>query len=86
MRILEDSTKGRLLFVLSATVVLTGGSADAQSTNRGVWCWNTPSSPYGLDSIIGTNALQNAAVQQFKLWGIRRVYGSYNDQLSTSQG
>lgn len=60
--------------------------AKASSTNRGVWCWKTPTSPYGLDSIIGTNALQNAAVSQFKLWGVSHVYGSYGDQLKTIQG
>ena len=59
--------------------------ARADSTNRGVWCWKTPS-PYGLNYIIGTDALQNAAVQQFKLWGISHVYGSYGDQLKTTQG
>ena len=64
-------------------LVITRAGAD--STNRGVWCWKTPS-PYGLDYIIGSNALQNAAVAQFKLWGISHVYGSYGDQLKTAQG
>lgn len=59
--------------------------AVAGSTNRGVWCWESPS-PYGLASIIGSNALENAAVEQFKSWGINRVYGSYGDQLKTAQG
>ena len=66
--------------------MLTSTRTHADSTNRGVWCWKTPSSPYGLDSIIGTNALENAAVAQFKLWGVSHVYGSYGDQLKTSQG
>jgi hypothetical protein len=59
--------------------------AKADNTNRGVWCWKSPS-PYGLNYIIGTNGLENAAVAQFKLWGVARVYGSYGDQLKTTQG
>ena len=59
--------------------------ADAESTNRGVWCWGTPG-PYGLNYIVGTNAAQNAAVAQFKLWGISHVYGFYGTQLQTVAG
>jgi hypothetical protein len=76
---------GGLVFLWCAFWLLTGAHAGADSTNRGVWCWKTPS-PYGLDYIIGSNALQNAAVAQFKLWGVSRVYGSYGDQLKTAQG
>jgi hypothetical protein len=75
----------RLPFLLSMLGVFMSLCAEADSTNRGVWCWKTPS-PYGLDSIIGSNALENAAVKQFKLWGVSHVYGSYGDQLSSSQG
>jgi hypothetical protein len=71
-----------LLFGLA---LLSSTRADAESTNRGVWCWKSPS-PYGLNYIIGTNDLENAAVAQFKLWGVSRVYGSYGDQLKTVQG
>jgi hypothetical protein len=39
-----------------------------------------------LNYIIGNRALENAAVAQFKLWGIRHVYGFYGDQLKTTQG
>lgn len=72
-------------FLLAAVAVLISICANGGSTNRGVWCWKTPG-PYGLDSIIGTNAQENAAVKQFKLWGISHVYGSYGDQLATSKG
>lgn len=68
-----------------ALALFAGTPAHAQSTNRGVWCWSTPS-PYGLNSIIGNSALEHAAVAQFKLWGIRHVYGSYGDQLKTAEG
>ncbi|MGH7942674.1 MAG: hypothetical protein ACREE6_17955, partial [Limisphaerales bacterium] len=78
---------GLLALLLSCPgIVSPGGDACAQSTNRGVWCWKTPGSPFGLDSIIGANAPENAAVGQFKLWGVRRVYGSYGDQLATVSG
>jgi hypothetical protein len=76
---------GWLTFLLCAPGLLMRGSADAGSTNRGVWCWEIPG-PYGLDYIVGTNAVQNAAVTQFKLWGIKHVYGYYGDQLNTSKG
>ena len=65
--------------------LFAGGRSDAEGTNRGAWCWPTPG-PYGLNYIIGTNALQNAAVAQFKLWGISHVYGFYGDQLQTLPG
>jgi hypothetical protein len=76
---------GWVLVRLSALVLLVGSLAEASSTNRGVWCWPTPG-PYGLNYIIGTNSLQNAAVAQFKLWGISHVYGFYGDQLKTVPG
>jgi hypothetical protein len=76
---------GGLFSLLCALALLMDTHAHADNTNRGVWCWKTPS-PYGLDYIIGTNALENAAVAQFKLWGITHVYGSYGDQLKTVQG
>jgi hypothetical protein len=76
---------GGLAFLLCALGLLISVCAKADSTNRGVWCWKTPA-PYGLDFIIGTNALENAAIVQFKLWGIGHVYGSYGDQLKTAQG
>lgn len=71
--------------LFSALVVLPALRANADSTNRGVWCWKSPG-PYGLDFILGTNALQNAAVSEFKLWGISHVYGSYGDQLKNAAG
>jgi len=71
--------------MLCVLALFVGPRADAQSTNRGVWCWSTPS-PYGLNYIIGSNALQNAAVAQFKSWGISHVYGFYGDQLKTVPG
>jgi len=69
----------------SALVLFQGIGAAAQSTNRGIWCWATPG-PYGLNHIIGTNALQDAAVAQFKAWGITHVYGFYGTQLKTVPG
>jgi hypothetical protein len=71
--------------LLCALGILTSPRTQADSTNRGVWCWKQPS-PYGLNYIIGSNDLQNAAVAQFKLWGVSHVYGSYGDQLKTAQG
>jgi len=68
-----------------ALALFAGVRADGQSTNRGVWCWATPG-PYGLNHIIGTNALQDAAVAQFKAWGISHVYGFYGAQLKTVPG
>jgi hypothetical protein len=76
---------GWLPILLCGLALVAVPHADADSTNRGVWCWKSPG-PYGLDYIIGTNELENAAVAQFKLWGISRVYGSYGDQLKTVQG
>jgi hypothetical protein len=76
---------GWLAFLLCALALLMSARADADSTNRGVWCWETPG-PYGLDYIVGTNALENATVAQFKLWGIKHVFGFYGDQLKTVPG
>jgi hypothetical protein len=39
-----------------------------------------------LDYIVGTNDLENATVAQFKLWGIKHVFGFYGDQLKTVPG
>jgi hypothetical protein len=75
----------RAQLLLCALALFAGVRADADSTNRGVWCWGTPG-PYGLNYIVGTNALQNAAVAQFKLWGIGHVYGFYGTQLQTVPG
>jgi hypothetical protein len=74
-----------LPFLLCGLALLSSTCADAGSSNRGVWCWKSPG-PYGLNYIIGTNDLENAALAQFKLWGISRVYGSYGDLLKTVQG
>lgn len=74
-----------LPLLLCALALFAGTRADAVGTNRGAWCWPTPS-PYGLNYIIGNSALENAAVAQFKLWGISHVYGFYGDQLKTAQG
>lgn len=71
------------IFLLSAFLISI--RVEAQSTNRGVWCWKTPA-PYGLDFIINSNAQEDAAVRRFKLWGISHVYGSYGDQLATQAG
>lgn len=76
---------GWLTFLLCGQALFVGNCLKADSTNRGVWCWKKPA-PYGLNYIIGTNDLENAAVAQFKAWGISRVYGSYGDKLSTAQG
>lgn len=76
---------GWVFVLLSALVLTVGSRAEASGTNRGVWCWPTPG-PYGLNYIIGTNSLQNAAVAQFKAWGISHVYGFYGDQLKTVPG
>jgi hypothetical protein len=73
------------LALLCTLALLSGVCADADSTNRGVWCWKSPA-PYGLNFILGTNELEYAALAQFKLWGVARVYGSYGDQLKTTQG
>lgn len=79
--------RGGLALLLSCAGVLPpGGKAYAHSTNRGVWCWKTSGSPFGLDSIIGANAPENASMGQFKLWGVSRVYGSYGDQLASASG
>src|SRR5215471_18552769 len=72
-------------FLLCAFALFAGARTNAQSTNRGVWCWSTPA-PYGLNYIIGTNSLQNAAVAQFKMWGISHIYGFYGTQLQTASG
>lgn len=71
--------------LLSVWALFAGARAEAGDTNRGAWCWPTPG-PYGLNSIIGNSALENAAVAQFKRWGISHVYGAYGDQLKTTQG
>ncbi|MGH7976743.1 MAG: hypothetical protein ACREC8_08770 [Limisphaerales bacterium] len=76
---------GWLAFTLCVLALLKSACADADSTNRGVWCWGSPS-PYGLNYIIGTSNLENAAVAQFKLWGIKHVYGTYSTQLKTTPG
>jgi hypothetical protein len=76
---------GWLAFLLCALAVLMHARAKADSTNRGVWCWGTPG-PYGLDYIVGTNDLENATVAQFKLWGIKHVFGFYGTQLKTVPG
>src|SRR5262249_21365077 len=73
------------LLLSCALALFAGSRAAGQSTNRGVWCWGAPA-PYGLNYIIGTNALQNAAVAQFKSWGISHVYGFYGTQLQTALG
>lgn len=74
----------RVLLLLSA-LLLAAPRAGAASTNRGVWCWKSPS-PYGLNYIIGDPAIEDAAVSQFKVWGISRIYGSYGELLKTAQG
>jgi hypothetical protein len=77
--------RGWITFTSCVLALVFGLHARAGSTNRGVWCWKNPS-PYGLNFIIGSNDLQNAAVAEFKLWGISHVYGSYGDQLKTVPG
>jgi hypothetical protein len=79
------SLSGWMASLLCLAGPLTATQANASGTNRGVWCWESPA-PYGLASIVGNSAAQNAAVGQFKLWGIKHVYGFYGGQLGTSQG
>lgn len=79
------SLSGLMASLLCLAGPLTATHANASGTNRGSWCWESPW-PYGLDSIVGNRAAQNAAVAQFKLWGIKHLYGYYGDQLGTSQG
>ena len=73
--------------ILCALALLLCPRAEADSINRGVWFWNTPSSPYGANNIVGTgnSTLENQTVAQFQQWGINHVYGSYGNQLETAQ-
>ena len=73
-----------LSFVVCALHFLAHPSARAQSANRGVWFWNTPSGPLGSANIVGSSTLENQAVREFQRWGIAHVYGSYGSQPATN--
>ncbi len=59
--------------------LLMNEKADAGSNNRGVWAWgSTGGTPgYYLDDIIASTNMEMATLQQFKLWGIKHVYGDF---------
>ena len=48
--------------------------------HRGVWFWQTPSSPWGSDVIVGNTVLETQTLNFLKARRVKRLYGSYGNK------
>ena len=62
--------------MLSFCCALTG----CADLNRGVWFWNSNTSPYGSANIVGAPVLEAQTVDFLKAHGVKRIYGSYKNR------
>lgn len=44
---------------------------------RGLWFWGKPASPFGALRVIGNATAEREALETFRRWHVRRLYGSY---------
>lgn len=59
---------------------LTGAGLLSANKHRAVWFWSSSGSPYGSETIVGNNVLENQTIAFFNHRSIRRVYGSYGSR------
>lgn len=66
-------------FVVFAAVCAGGicRAAAAEAKPRGMWFWSKPTSAYGAHQVVGNPGSEAEAVETFRRWGVRRLYGSY---------
>jgi hypothetical protein len=69
--------------LLAAIMLLRFGASGVSATEaavekpRGLWFWGKPASPYGALTVIGNATAEREALDTFRRWHVRRVYGSY---------
>ncbi len=69
---------------LTALLILTSPLLSAgDSLHRGVWFWNSSSSPYGAANVVGDVPDEISTVNFMTCHHIKRVYGSYKNRTIT---
>ncbi|MCP5536397.1 MAG: hypothetical protein H7A51_09210 [Akkermansiaceae bacterium] len=58
-------------------------SSHAEDLHRGVWFWNSSSSPYGAANVVGDVTKEIQTVDFMTAHSIKRVYGSYQTRTIT---
>lgn len=69
--------------VLLCLLLATGARA---SKHRGVWFWKHSGNPWGSETIVGNNTLENQTIAFFNARSIKRVYGSYGNRPVSEPG
>ena len=67
-----------MIIYYAIILCLTTGAQANQ--HRGVWFWNSSTSPYGAANIVGVSALEAQTVGFLNARHVKRVYGSYKDR------
>jgi len=67
------------LFILTGLYV-GSALAFAEPLHRGVWFWNSSSSPHGAANVVGNVSKEMETIEFFNTYSIKRVYGSYQNR------
>ena len=68
---------------LSTLLCLSANAATAEDLHRGVWFWNSSSSPHGAANIVGDVSKEIQTVNFMTSHSIKRIYGSYKNRTIT---
>lgn len=69
--------------LLSTLLCLSANAATAEDLHRGVWFWNSSSSPHGAANIVGDTSKEIQTINFMTSHSIKRVYGSYKNRTIT---
>jgi len=71
------------LAIFSTTFIPSLGASEL---HRGVWFWNSSSSPYGSANVVGDTSKEVDAVGFMTSHQVKRVYGSYKSRTISEPG
>jgi hypothetical protein len=71
--------------LLAGYTPLAAQTKPSPGSDRSMWFWQSPDSPYGSSSIVGDTAREDLAILRLKHWGIKTLYGSYSTSETPDQ-
>jgi len=73
-----------LAALLLVATPFTAKPQNPPAQGRGIWFWQSPTSPFGSVAIVGNSAREDATIAQLKTWKVTTLYGSYPASASVT--
>lgn len=75
--------KAKYFIKLLTLSIIFNNSVLGESTNRGVWFWGDTGKEYGSKMVVGKPGNEDKVIEIFREFGIKKIYGSYQNRPIT---